>query len=76
MSFCRRAGMALALLLGAGAYFTSFPKEPRVSELGLAPSAQAQVIRNLIARLRGQTLPEGIVKSNGRLEATQVDVSS
>jgi HlyD family secretion protein len=45
--------------------------------LSLAPSAHAQgIIRNLIARLRGQTLPDGIVKSNGRLEATQVDVSS
>jgi HlyD family secretion protein len=43
----------------------------------LASSAHAQgVIRNLIARLRGQTLPDGVVKSNGRLEATQVDVSS
>ena len=41
------------------------------------PSAHAQgLIRNLIARLRGQTLPDGIVKSNGRIEATQVDVSS
>ena len=41
------------------------------------PSAHAQgIIRNLIARLRGQTLPDGIVKSNGRIEATQVDVSS
>ena len=27
-------------------------------------------------RLRGETLPDGVVKSNGRLEATQVDVSS
>ena len=33
-------------------------------------------IKNLIARLRGETLPAGIVKSNGRIEATQVDVSS
>jgi HlyD family secretion protein len=76
MSFCRRAGVALAFLLGVGAYFVSFLNEPRISELGLTPSAHAQVIRNLIARLRGQTLPDGIVKSNGRLEATQVDVSS
>jgi HlyD family secretion protein len=30
----------------------------------------------LIARLRGETLPDGIVKSNGRIDATQVDVSS
>jgi len=45
--------------------------------LSWAPSAQAQgFVRNLIARLRGQTLPDGIVKSNGRIEATQVDVSS
>jgi HlyD family secretion protein len=48
------------------------------SESGVAfvPSAHARVIRNLIARLRSQTLPAGIVKSNGRIEATQVDVSS
>jgi HlyD family secretion protein len=45
--------------------------------VSLIPSAHAQgVIRNLIARLRGQTLPEGIAKANGRIEATQVDVSS
>jgi HlyD family secretion protein len=33
-------------------------------------------VENLIARLRGRTMPEGIVESNGRLEATEVDVSS
>jgi HlyD family secretion protein len=44
--------------------------------VSFVPSANAQFIRNLIARLRGATLPDGIVKSNGRLEATQVDVSS
>ena len=47
--------------------------------LGLAPTAPAQAqgfIKNLVARLRGETLPAGIVKSNGRIEATQVDVSS
>src|SRR5271165_590532 len=43
---------------------------------GFVSSAHAQMIRNLIARLRGETLPAGIVKSNGRIEATQVDVSS
>lgn len=43
----------------------------------LLPKAQAQSrISKLIARLRGETMPEGIVKSNGRLEGTQVDVSS
>ena len=33
-------------------------------------------VESLIARLRGETLPEGIVKSNGRIEATEVDVAS
>jgi len=43
----------------------------------LIPEAHAQsMIRNLIARLRGETMPTGVVESNGRIEATQVDVSS
>ncbi len=65
----------LALLLGVGACGFFSGAEPK-SGAWLGPSAHAQIIRNLIARLRGQTLPDGIVKSNGRLEATQVDVSS
>jgi HlyD family secretion protein len=54
----------------------------------LIASAQAQskqqdplekartAVETLINRLRGRDMPEGIVKSNGRLEATQVDVSA
>lgn len=39
--------------------------------------AQAQSrVRNLIARLRGETMPAGIVKTNGRLEGTQIDVAA
>jgi HlyD family secretion protein len=33
-------------------------------------------IETLIDRLRGRDMPEGIMKANGRLEATQVDVSA
>src|SRR5215469_14349957 len=33
-------------------------------------------VETLINRLRGRDMPEGIVKSNGRLEATQVDVAA
>jgi HlyD family secretion protein len=33
-------------------------------------------VQTLIARLRGRTMPAGIAKSNGRIEATQVDVSA
>src|SRR5271165_2497627 len=33
-------------------------------------------VETLINRLRGRDMPEGIVKTNGRIEATQVDVSA
>ena len=74
-----RIGTALLLtaLLAAGVAIT--PSGPPVlwKGVGFISEANAQsMIRDLIARLRGETMPTGIVKSNGRLEATQVDVSS
>jgi HlyD family secretion protein len=54
----------------------------------LIASAQAQskqqnplekartAVETLINRLRGRDMPEGIVKTNGRIEATQVDVAA
>jgi HlyD family secretion protein len=33
-------------------------------------------VETLINRLRGRDMPEGIVKTNGRIEATQVDVAA
>ena len=75
MTFSRRAATS-AFLLAIGACALSMSGEPNRG-LSLAPSAHAQgLIRNLIARLRGETLADGIVKSNGRIEGTQVDVSS
>jgi HlyD family secretion protein len=75
MTFRRRFAKS-AFLLGVGVCAIAIGAEPR-RDVSLVPSAYAQgMIRNLIARLRGQTLPEGVVKSNGRIEATQVDVSS
>lgn len=68
--------IVLSLLFLAFEAFTFLTDETPRDGLSIASSAHAQAIRNLIARLRGQTLPDGIVKSNGRLEATQVDVSS
>ncbi|HEY1779112.1 MAG TPA: HlyD family efflux transporter periplasmic adaptor subunit [Roseiarcus sp.] len=75
MTFRRRVATS-ALLAGVGACALSFGADRR-DGVSFTPSAHAQgIIRNLIARLRGQTLPAGIAKANGRLEATQVDVSS
>lgn len=43
----------------------------------LSPAAQAKArARSLLDRLLGKKMPTGIVKTNGRLEATQVDVSA
>src|ERR1700685_616064 len=76
MMSVRRRFAASAILLGVGACALSLTAEPR-GGISWVPSAHAQgIIRDLIARLRGETLPDGIVKSNGRIEATQVDVSS
>jgi HlyD family secretion protein len=42
-----------------------------------SPIDQARsVVETLINRLRGRDMPDGIVKSNGRLEATEVDVAA
>ena len=77
MSFRRRATIVCAVLTGLGGLSVSGGDALRGASIALAPQAHAQsIIRNLIARLRGATLPDGIVKSNGRIEATQVDVSS
>jgi HlyD family secretion protein len=71
----RRPATAVALILGAGLML--FIDGTSREGFTLVPHAHARsMIKNLIARLRGETLPEGIVKSNGRIEATQVDVSS
>jgi HlyD family secretion protein len=41
------------------------------------PLEQARTaVETLINRLRGRDMPQGIVKTNGRLEATQVDVAA
>jgi HlyD family secretion protein len=71
------AGAALVILFAA----VSVPmpvanRAPAVGRL-LAPTAQAKSkVRSLLDRLTGKTMPEGIVKTNGRIEATQVDVAA
>ena len=65
----------------AGVLFTAVSVPPPVphrypSVGGLfAPTAQAKSkVRNLLDRVLGKTMPAGIVKTNGRIEATEVDV--
>src|SRR6516162_357900 len=42
-----------------------------------SPTAEARSrVRTLLNRVLGKTMPDGIVKTNGRIEATQVDVAA
>ncbi len=67
----------VALLLGAAALLSLTVEDAgRSGYHGFVSSAHAQPLRKLIARWRGQTLPAGIAKAEGRIEGTQVDVSS
>ena len=76
MSMRWLVSVLVAFILAAGALPLPWPyRQSAVSEF-LAPSAQASRLRNFIARLRGQTLPDGIARTNGRIEATQVDVAA
>lgn len=70
MLACRTGSLALAgLILLAGGAAAQSPIE------GAAVKA-SEMVQSLIARLRGDRMPKGIVKSNGRIEATQVDVAA
>jgi hypothetical protein len=43
----------------------------------LSPTAEAKSkFQSLLDRVLGRTMPDGIFKTNGRLEATQVDVAA
>ena len=77
--------MRIRFLVGALLVFAcvagSVPLPPAYvhSSVGglLSPTAQAQSkVRNLLDRVLGKSMPDGIVKTNGRIEATQVDVAA
>jgi HlyD family secretion protein len=73
-----RAFAAAALIVGAACLGSAVRDAGETDHRGFVSSAQAQPapIRRLIDWLRGLTMPAGIVKAEGRIEATQVDVSS
>ena len=73
-----RAFAAAALIIGAACFASVVHDAGGTNHRGFFSSARAQPapIRRLIDWLRGLTMPAGIVKAEGRIEATQVDVSS
>src|SRR5215468_6352747 len=64
-------------LLPSTAHARSNLKAAQAQPAQKSPTEQLRSqVETLINRLRGRDMPEGIVKSNGRIEATQVDVSA
>jgi HlyD family secretion protein len=74
----RPAFAAVALIVGATCLASVAHYAGETNDRGFVSTAQAQPapIRRLIEWLRSLTLPAGIVRAEGRIEATQVDVSS
>jgi len=68
----------VALIVGATCLASGVHYAGETNHRGFVSSAHAQPqpIRRLIDWLRGLALPAGIVRAEGRIEATQVDVSS
>jgi len=76
--YIRYLAGALLVSLFAAASMPLSPTNlpPSVKEF-LSPAAQAKSkFRSLLDRVLGESMPEGIVKTNGRIEATQVDVAA
>ena len=77
-----RAALICIALLVVPALFTALDDDPSVATVHAQekrpnPVADARkAVETLINRLRGRDMPEGIVKTNGRIEATQVDVAA
>ena len=73
-----RAFAAAALIVGATCLASVVYGVGETNHYGFVSLAQAQPapIRRLIDWLRGLTMPAGIVKAEGRIEAKQIDVSS
>ena len=70
-------GLPLTLLFIAGSVPlpAAYVHSPTGSLLSPAALAQSKA-RNVLDRVLGKKMPDGIVKTNGRLEATQVDVAA
>ena len=73
-------GALLVSIFAAGS--SPFPPSHPHSGLAalVAPTAEAQKLRekarSLLDRVLGKDMPDGIVKTDGRIEATQVDVAA
>ena len=67
--------LTIILVVTVGGWPAAAKDSPRFS-VAQAQSELQSKLHTLIDRLRGADMPDGIVKTNGRIEATQVDVAA
>lgn len=74
MPHARRLGLIVATitLIAAVGMFSDAPGGGATVSTAVAQSR----LENLLKRLKGSRLPEGIAKANGRIEAQQIDVAA
>ena len=76
MYFRFLGGIVLAIVIVAGSVPLPPPATHWIGDY-LSPASQAKGrVRNMLDRVLGRNMPEGIFKTNGRIEATQVDVAA
>lgn len=70
--------VVVALIAAGGAYMLLKRSTPSVGTAQEQSQQQGPIeaVKSLIDRLRGRDMPEGIFKTNGRIEATEVDVAA
>jgi HlyD family secretion protein len=73
------AALLVSVFVAGSPPLPSFQQHSAVRAF-VAPTAEAKNLRErartLLDRVMGTSMPEGIVKTNGRIEATQVDVAA
>jgi HlyD family secretion protein len=73
------AVVVVGLVAAGGVYMLWKQHAPSVGaaqEQSQQQQGPIEAVKTLINRLRGRDMPEGIFKTNGRLEATEVDVAA
>jgi HlyD family secretion protein len=71
--------VVVGLVAAGGVYMLWKQHAPSVGaaqEQSQQQQGPIEAVKTLINRLRGRDMPEGIFKTNGRLEATEVDVAA
>jgi len=78
MKSVRHIFLTSLAVVAATAAISTLPvaRSGRLVSAALAQSALKTELKTLIDKLRGVDMPAGIAKTNGRIEATQVDISA